>query len=62
MIEYGSITQEIADKLNISVAALSRYETGSFEPKSIALIVDFIMKSKMEDMFIYQVKDAVRQQ
>ena len=33
-------SNEIAKKLNISVAALSRYETGSFEPKSISLIVD----------------------
>lgn len=35
------LTQEdIAKKLNISVAALSRYETGAFEPKSLALILD----------------------
>lgn len=30
----------VANKLNISVAALSRYETGAFEPKSASLIVD----------------------
>lgn len=32
--------EDVAKKLNISIAALSRYETGSFEPKSLELIVD----------------------
>ena len=32
--------KELAKKLNISIAALSRYETGTFEPKSLELIVD----------------------
>lgn len=32
--------QEVAKILNISVAALSRYETGKFEPKSTEIIVD----------------------
>lgn len=35
-------TQEyVALKLNISVGALSRYETGMYEPKSLDLIKDF---------------------
>lgn len=35
-------TQEfVAEKLNISVGALSRYETGMYEPKSLDLIKDF---------------------
>lgn len=35
-------TQEyVANKLNISVGALSRYETGMYEPKSLDLIKDF---------------------
>lgn len=37
---YKYTQDQVAKKLNISVAALSRYETGSFEPKSISLIVD----------------------
>lgn len=31
----------VANKLNISVGALSRYETGMFEPKSLSLVKDF---------------------
>lgn len=31
----------VAKKLNISVPALSRYESGTYEPKSMAIIVDF---------------------
>lgn len=35
-------TQEfVADKLNISMGALSRYETGMYEPKSLDLVKDF---------------------
>lgn len=35
-------TQEyVAEKLNISMGALSRYETGMYEPKSLDLIKDF---------------------
>lgn len=35
-------TQEyVAKKLNISVGALSRYETGMYEPKSLDLVKDF---------------------
>ena len=31
----------VAQKLNISVPALSRYESGTYEPKSLAIISDF---------------------
>ena len=31
----------VATKLNISIGALSRYETGMFEPKSLSLVNDF---------------------
>lgn len=31
----------VAEKLNISIGALSRYENGIYEPKSLALIKDF---------------------
>lgn len=35
-------TQEyVANQLNISMGALSRYETGMYEPKSLDLIKDF---------------------
>lgn len=35
-------TQEyVASKLNISVPALSRYESGTYEPKSLSMISDF---------------------
>lgn len=35
-------TQEyVSNKLNISVGALSRYETGMYEPKSLDLVKDF---------------------
>lgn len=35
-------TQEyVAEKLNISMGALSRYETGMYEPKSLELVKDF---------------------
>lgn len=35
-------TQEyVCEKLNISSGALSRYETGMYEPKSLELIKDF---------------------
>lgn len=35
-------TQEyVSSKLNISVGALSRYETGMYEPKSLDLVKDF---------------------
>lgn len=35
-------TQEfVAEKLNISMGALSRYETGMYEPKSLDLVKDF---------------------
>ena len=35
-------TQEyVADKLSISIPALSRYESGTYEPKSLSMISDF---------------------
>lgn len=35
-------TQEfVSEKLNISMGALSRYETGMYEPKSLDLVKDF---------------------
>ena len=38
--EHKYTQEDVAKKLNISIAALSRYETGTFEPKSLELIVD----------------------
>lgn len=38
--ESGYTQKEISKFLNISIAALSRYETGKFEPKSTSIIVD----------------------
>ncbi len=38
--EHKYTQEDVAKKLNISIAALSRYETGAFEPKSLELIVD----------------------
>ncbi|MBQ9314585.1 MAG: helix-turn-helix domain-containing protein [Clostridia bacterium] len=47
------LTQEqVAKQLNISVAALSRYEKGSFEPKSLALIVDLAMLYKVSTDYL----------
>ena len=47
------LTQEqVATQLNISVAALSRYEKGSFEPKSLALIVDLAMLYKVSTDYL----------
>ena len=47
------LTQEhVANKLNISIAALSRYETGSFEPKSLSLIVDLAMLYKVSTDYL----------
>ena len=31
----------VCSKLNISLSALSRYETGMYEPKSLSLVKDF---------------------
>ena len=50
--EMGVNYYDIASKLNISVAALSRYEKGSFEPKSLALIVDLAMLYKVLINFV----------
>lgn len=43
---------EVASHLNISVAALSRYEKGAFEPKSLALIVDLAMLFKVSTDYL----------
>ena len=40
-IERGWTQEYICEKLNISAGALSRYETGMYEPKSLQLINDF---------------------
>lgn len=47
------LTQEqVASKLNISVAALSRYENGSFEPKSLTIIVDLALLYKVSTDYL----------
>ena len=52
-------TQEyIAKKLNISVAALSRYETGAFEPKSVELIVELANIFKVSTDYLLGKSDA----
>ena len=50
--------QDVAEKLNISVAALSRYETGAFEPKSTALIVDLAFLYNVSTDYILGKSDA----
>ncbi len=40
-IEKNWTQDFVAKKLNISVPALSRYESGTYEPKSMSMIVDF---------------------
>lgn len=40
-IEKNWTQEYVAKKLNISVGALSRYETGMYEPKSLDLVKDF---------------------
>lgn len=53
------LTQEqVAKKLNISVAALSRYETGYFEPKSLALIVELAMLFKVSTDYLLGTSNA----
>lgn len=47
------LTQEdVSSQLGISVAALSRYEKGSFEPKSLKLIVDLAMIYKVSTDYL----------
>jgi len=40
-IEKGWTQEYVAEKLHISVGALSRYETSMYEPKSLKLLMDF---------------------
>lgn len=40
-LEHQWTQEYVCEKLNISSGALSRYETGMYEPKSLALIKDF---------------------
>lgn len=47
------LTQEqVASQLNISVAALSRYEKGLFEPKSLSLIVELALLYKVSTDYL----------
>ena len=39
--ERGWKQEYVAQQLNISIPALSRYESGSYEPKSMSIISDF---------------------
>ena len=50
--EQGYTQEQVAKKLNISVAALSRYETGAFEPKSVDLIVDLAFLYKVSTDYL----------
>ena len=50
--------EDIAKKLNISVAALSRYETGAFEPKSVELIVELANIFKVSTDYLLGKSDA----
>ena len=50
--EFNYTQEQVAKKLNISIAALSRYETGSFEPKSLALIVDLAILYKVSTDYL----------
>ena len=40
-IEHQWTQEYVCEKLNISAGALSRYETGMYEPKSLALVKEF---------------------
>jgi transcriptional regulator with XRE-family HTH domain len=40
-IEHSWTQEYVCEKLNISSGALSRYETGMYEPKSLDLVKDF---------------------
>ena len=50
--EQGYTQEQVAKILNISVAALSRYETGAFEPKSVDLIVDLAFLYKVSTDYL----------
>ena len=40
-IDKGWTQEFVADQLKISIPALSRYESGTYEPKSMSIISDF---------------------
>lgn len=40
-LDLGWTQEYVANKLQISVPALSRYESGTYEPKSLSIISDF---------------------
>ena len=40
-IEKGWNQEFVAQQLNISIPALSRYESGKYEPKSLSIVSDF---------------------
>lgn len=40
-LEHQWTQEYVCEKLNISSGALSRYETGMYEPKSLELVKDF---------------------
>lgn len=46
-LEHQWTQEYVCEKLNISSGALSRYETGMYEPKSLELVKDF---SKLFDV------------
>ena len=56
--ELGYTQEYVAKKLNISIAALSRYETGAFEPKSVDLIVDLALLYKVSTDYLLGKTDA----
>ena len=56
--EFGYTQEQVSKKLNISVAALSRYETGAFEPKSVDLIVDLALLYKVSTDYLLGKTDA----
>mgnify|MGYP003004736719 CR=1 FL=1 len=39
--EKGWTQEYVAEQLNISIPALSRYESGTYEPKSLSIVSDF---------------------
>lgn len=40
-IDLGWTQEFVANKLQISIPALSRYESGKYEPKSLSIVSDF---------------------
>ena len=52
-IEKNWTQDFVAEQLNISVPALSRYESGTYEPKSLSIVSDF---AKLYNVSINAVK------